>query len=454
MTIEELVQRQKDAFQNGANRPADARRQNLTKLREIVKDHAERLCDAMKRDFGKPLVEAYASEIATVVMEIDYHLKHFEKWMEPESPGESIYTFPSKSRIYRQPFGSVLIIGPWNFPVHLTFMPLIGALSAGNTVVLKPSELAPATSAEIRSLIASRFEPEELAVVEGDAEVTTELLRQPFDKIFFTGSPRVGRIVMKAAARHLTPVTLELGGKSPAIVHRDAQLDVSVRRIWWGKTINAGQTCIAPDFVAVHESQRDSFIKESKKVLTDFYPDGYRPGENYTKIVNEDHFERLSFLLEDCDVLLGGRTDPESRFIEPTLIAADWDDEIMEDEIFGPLLPLVTWSDETEIIGRLTGHDPPLALYMFTRDEAFQKTIIQEVPFGGGCINDTIAHLVNPKLPFGGVGTSGMGAYHGKYSFDTFSRRQSVMNKALWPDPEVRYPPHGENKLKWLKRIL
>ena len=454
MTIEELVQRQKDAFQNGANRSADARRQNLTQLREIVSGHADRLCDAMKRDFGKPMVEAYATEIATVILEIDYHLKHFEKWMEPESAGESIYTFPSKSRIYRQPLGSVLIIGPWNFPVNLSFMPLIGALSAGNTVVLKPSELAPATSAEIRSLIASRFEPEELAVVEGGAEVTGELLRQPFGKIFFTGSPRVGRIVMKAATRHLTPVTLELGGKSPAIVHSDAQMDVSVRRIWWGKTINAGQTCIAPDFVAVHESQREAFISESPKVLAEFYPDGCRPGENYTRIVNEEHFERLSFLLEDCEILLGGLTDPGSRFIEPTLIASDWEDEIMDDEIFGPLLPLVTYSDDAEIIGRLSGRNPPLALYLFTSDEAFQETIIREVPFGGGCINDTITHWINPKLPFGGVGTSGMGTYHGRYSFETFSRRQTVMSKGLWPDPEVRYPPHGENKLKWLKRIL
>ncbi len=454
MTIEDLVRRQKDAFLNGVNRSADARRQNLTQLRELVTTHAERLCDAMKRDFGKPPIEAYATEIATVVQEIDYHLKHFEKWMEPESPGESVYTFPSKSRVYRQPLGSVLIIGPWNFPVHLTLMPLIGALSAGNTAVVKPSELAPATSAEIHSLIASKFEPEEVAVVEGDVDTASELLRQPFDKIFFTGSPRVGRIVMKAAARHLAPVTLELGGKSPAVVHGDAQMDVSVRRIWWGKTINAGQICIAPDFAAVHESQREAFIRESVKTLAEFYPDGYRPGENYTQIVNEEHFERLTGLLEDADVLLGGRTDPQTRFIEPTLIAAGWDDEIMEEEIFGPILPLVTYADDTEIIGRLTGQPPPLALYLFTRDDDFQQSINREVPFGNGCINDTILQMINPKLPFGGVGTSGMGSYHGWHSFDTFSRRQSVLDKALWPDPEVRYPPHGEGKLKWLKRLF
>jgi aldehyde dehydrogenase (NAD+) len=454
MTIEELVRRQKDAFLNGVNRSADARRQNLTQLRELVAGHADRLCDAMNRDLGKPPVEAHATDIATVLLEIDYHLKHFEKWMEPGSPGESVYTFPSKSRIYRQPLGSVLIIGPWNFPVHLSLMPLIGALSAGNTAVVKPSELAPATSAEIRSLIASRFEPEEVAVVEGGEETAAELLRQPFDKIFFTGSPRVGRIVMKAAARHLTPVTLELGGKSPAIVHSDAQMDVGVRRIWWGKTINAGQTCIAPDFAAVHESQREAFIHESEKTLAGFFPDGCRPGENFTRIVNDEHFDRLTGLLEDADVLLGGRTDPQERLIEPTLIAAGWEDEVMDEEIFGPILPLLTYADDTEIIGRLTALNPPLSLYLFARDEAFRESIIREVPFGNGCINDTILQIVNPKLPFGGAGASGIGSYHGWYSFDTFSRRQSVLDKALWPDPEVRYPPHSDGKLKWLKRLF
>ncbi len=453
MNFSDIAERQKRAFEDGVNRSADARRQNLEKLREIIKSNAQRLCDAVYRDLGKPAVEAFSTDIATVLLEIDYHLKHLKQWMEPESPGESIYTFPSKSRIYRQPLGSVLIICPWSFPVHLAFMPLIGALSAGNTVVLKPSELAPATSAEIRALLETHYEPEELAVVEGGVDETTELLRQPFDKIFFTGSTRVGRIVARAAARNLIPVTLELGGKSPAVIHHDARLDVATRRLWWGKTLNAGQICIAPDFVAVHESRRDLFIQESEKVLAGFYPEGCQPGENYTRIINKEHFDRLSDLLEGCDVLLGGRTDAQSLFIEPTLVAAEWDDEIMEEEIFGPVLPLITYAEDTEIIGRLTACSTPLALYLFSEDEEFQEAVIRDVPFGGGCINDTISHLVNPKLPFGGLGKSGMGAYHGRYSFETFSHRKAVLKKALWPDPEVRYPPHGENKLKWLKRI-
>jgi aldehyde dehydrogenase (NAD+) len=303
-------------------------------------------------------------------------------------------------------------------------------------------------------LIDRYFSKDVLAVVEGAVETTTELLNQPFDKIFFTGSSRVGKIVMKAAAEQLIPVTLELGGKSPAIVHHDADIGVSAKRIWWGKTINAGQTCVAPDFVAVHESVRDEFIRQSKKVLSEFFRDDYQAGENYTKIVNESHFDRLQNMLDKSKVIFGGITKKEHRFIEPTIIEADWNSEIMQDEIFGPLMPIISYSEPDELVEKLRDKPSPLALYLFTKDAELEKQIIDQVPFGGGCINETVQHLGNPNLPFGGIGSSGMGSYHGKYSFDTFSRNQSIMKKPFWPDPDFRYPPYDEMIVSWFKRIF
>lgn len=454
MNIEELVANQKKSFNQGITRSFEARKESLESLRRLVSENEQELCDAIKEDFGKPYFESFSTEIYTVLHEIDFHLKNLQKWMEPESVGGPVVSFPSKNVIYKQPLGTVLVIGAWNYPVHLTLMPLIGAISAGNTAVLKPSEIAPNTSKILASLIDRYFSTDVLAVVEGAVQTTTELLNQPFDKIFFTGSSRIGKIVMKAAAEQLIPVTLELGGKSPAIVHHDADIGVSAKRIWWGKTINAGQTCVAPDFVAVHESVRDEFIDQSKKVLSDFYQDDYKPGDNYTKIVNESHFDRLQNLLDVSEVIFGGITKKESLFIEPTIIKADWDSVIMKDEIFGPLMPVITYSDSHELIEKLNDKPSPLALYLFTKDADLEEKIIQQVPFGGGCVNETVQHLGNSNLPFGGVGSSGMGAYHGKYSFDTFSRNQSVMKKPFWPDPDFRYPPYDETVVSWFKKIF
>lgn len=454
MTISQIVRSQKSFFRSGQTLSLKSRKESLQKLKKLVQEGEEELCDAIQKDFGKPYIESFIAEVYTVIHEIDLHLKNLESWMGVESVSGSMVTFPSKNLIYKQPKGTVLIIGAWNYPVYLIFMPLIGAISAGNSVVLKPSEMAPNTSSVIQKRIARAFRPEHITTVEGAVEETGELLKQPFDHIFFTGSTKVGKIVMKAAAEQLIPVTLELGGKSPAIIHSDADMEVAAKRVWWGKTINAGQTCVAPDYVLVHESQKDAFISWSKRVLATFFEHGLRPGETYTRIVNNDHFNRLLSLLEKSDVVMGGDYDRDERIIAPAIIDATWESDIMQDEIFGPLLPVVTYSDLPEVVEKLTERAAPLALYLFTGDADIQDRIIRQVSFGGGCINDTISHLANHQLPFGGVGTSGMGTYHGKFSFDTFSRSQAILKKPVWPDPDLRYPPYNESKLNWFKKLF
>lgn len=454
MTISQIVSSQKAFFRSGSTRSLDQRIAGLKRLKQMMEEHEGLLCDAIRKDFGKPFIESFVTEIYTVLSEIDLHIKNVESWSAVETVQGSVVTFPSKNYIYKQPKGTVLIIGAWNYPVYLILMPLIGALSAGNTAVLKPSDMAPVTSAALRKLIESEFPAEWISVVEGAVSETQELLDQPFDHIFFTGSTKVGKVVMKAAARHLIPVTLELGGKSPAIVHRDADMEVAVKRIWWGKTINAGQTCVAPDYVLIEESRKEEFITHSKKVLETFFANGFKPGETYTQIVNRHHFERLLSLLGKSSVIAGGGYNRSDRIIEPALIDADWDSESMKDEIFGPLLPIVTYQDIREAADRLATRPAPLTLYLFTGSARVQQTIIQQVPFGGGCINDTISHLANYHLPFGGAGASGMGTYHGKFSFDTFSRNQAVLKKPVWPDPDLRYPPYNDSRLNWFKRLF
>ena len=452
MNIPNLVNRHKTALRNGVIRSYENRIHYLKTLRNMVSENEEELCQAVNKDFGKPNAEAFLTEIYTVLHEIDFHLKHISRWMKPESVSGSIAVFPSKSVIYNRPYGTVLVIGAWNYPIHLALMPVIGALSAGNTVILKPSELSSHTSSVLDSLADRYFDNDVFRVVEGSVDETQELLAQPFDKIFFTGSIRVGKIVMKAAAEQLIPITLELGGKSPAIVHSDTNMEVTARRIWWGKTINAGQTCVAPDYVLLHESVKKSFIETSKEVLVTFFEHDYVTGENYSRIINKQHFNRLKGLLEKSKVVFGGSTNDDNLFIEPTIIEAGWEDEIMKDEIFGPLLPVLTYSDRTEIVEKLTSRPSPLALYLFTDDAELQEFVLDNVSFGGGCFNETITHLGNPHLPFGGVGNSGMGSYHGKYSFETFSRKQGVLKKPVWPDPDLKYPPYDESKLKWVKK--
>lgn len=454
MTIPKLVANQKKTYRSGVTRPEKWRTEQLKQLRKLLVEREKELCDAIREDFGKPYFESYTGEIYTVLKDIDYQLKHLGSWMKPELVGGPVVNFPSKNTVYKQPLGTVLIIGAWNYPIQLTLMPLVGAISAGNTAIVKPSELAPATSSALHKFFKLYFEPDVLAVVEGGVEETQELLRQPIDKIFFTGSTRVGKIIMKAAAEQLIPVTLELGGKSPAIVHSDANIEISTKRIWWGKCVNAGQVCVAPDFVLVHESLKEAFIENSKKTLSAFYRDDYQIGSNYTRIINNDHFDRLKKLLDKSNIIFGGTTNKENRFIEPTLVEAGWDGPVMQDEIFGPILPLLTYEGEDEMIQKLGDRPSSLALYLFTESSELQDKIVENVSFGGGCVNDTLIHLANPRLPFGGVGQSGMGSYHGRKSFDTFSRQQSLLKKSIWPDPDFRYPPYDDSVLSWFKKLF
>jgi len=412
------------------------------------------ICDAMYQDMAKPEPEAQLTEIITALHEIDYHLKHLRKWTKPQKVGGSLLTIPSRSRIYQQPYGVTLIISAWNYPFHLLIMPLIGAISAGNTAILKPSELAPKTSSVIKKIMDETFDPEYIATIEGGVEVTTELLNLPFDKIFFTGSTHVGKIVMSKAAQFLTPVTLELGGKSPAIIHSDADLEVATKRIWWGKCVNAGQTCVSPDYVLIHESLKDEFIETSKRVLEQFYPNGYKVGENYTKIINQRHFDRIIELTKNCNVVQKGLIDRDQLLIEPMIITdVSWDEPVMQQEIFGPVLPVLTYLDEQNVIDQIQNQPNPLALYVFSKSRDFQQVIIQNVSFGGGCINDTMSHLGNSNLPFGGIGSSGIGNYHGENSFKVFSHSKSMLKRTFWPDPSLRYPPLG-NKIDWIKKLF
>jgi len=454
MNEQQIAENQKKYFNTGETRPYNFRVRQLSVLEKLLTENESLLCEAVYEDFGKPYFEAWSAEIATVLHEINFHKKHLKGWMKPVPVLNSLFTFPAKNRVQYQPYGTALIIGAWNYPIHLLFQPLAGAISAGNTAVLKPSELSPVVADTIHNLVSQYFNPDYLTVIKGDAETTQKLLKQPFNKIFFTGSTRVGKIVMKAAAENLTPVTLELGGKSPAIIHEDADIKTASKRIWWGKCLNAGQTCVAPDYVMCHSDLIDEFVEETKNTLKDFYADSPIFSEGYTQIVNIHHYRRLLSLLENVEIIHGGISNDDKRMIEPTLVHATEDDEIMQDEIFGPVLPVLTYQSLDDAITYINSKSSPLALYLFTNSSDVEDKITGMIPFGGGCINDTISHLGNPNLPFGGVGNSGFGSYHGKHSFEAFSYKQSIVKKPSWPDPDFRYPPYTESKFKWIKRLL
>lgn len=445
MEIKQLFLSQKNFFEDGETLTYDFRVDKLKQLRASIHSMQNEICDALKSDLGKPESESIITEVMTVIHELDFHIKHLKKWMKPQRVPGSLLTFPSRNLIYKQPFGVSLILGAWNYPFHLTIMPLIGAISAGNTSILKPSELAPATSKLIANLVSGLFKSNYISVVEGGVSESQELLKLPFNKIFYTGGTQVGKIVMKSAADHLTPVTLELGGKSPAVIHHDADLQVAAKRIWWGKCINAGQTCVAPDYVLIHASKKNEFLELSKKILHEFYPNGFVPGVNYTRIINERHFDRINGLIKDLHPEISGINDKQLKLITPVLVSIDdWEHPVMQEEIFGPILPVLTYTDTNDLKQHLKKQPNPLAFYIFSENKSFQKDIISSIPFGGGCVNDTITHLGNPHLPFGGIGNSGMGNYHGKGSFEVFSHSKSVLQKASWPDPSLRYPPYDK----------
>lgn len=449
-----IVTAQRAYFALGKTRSLAHRVRALEALRNAIVTHEQEILDALQSDLHKAPVESYATEIGIVLEEISFALRHVRRWARPQRKRMPLVHFPASSRVYAEPYGTVLVMAPWNYPFQLTINPLVGALAAGNTCVLKPSAYAPATARVIQRLIGEVFEPAYVAVVQGGRDANQSLLKEPFDLIFFTGGPAVGKVVMHAAAEHLTPVVLELGGKSPCVVERSAHVRVAAKRIAWGKFLNAGQTCVAPDYLLVQESVADELVAELRRAIVELYGRDPLVSPDYPKIVNTKHFNRLCGLMEHGEVVEGGQTNRATCQIAPTILTnVGWEDPIMQEEIFGPLLPVLTFGTMDEVYQMLAQRPKPLAFYLFTRDASVEREAMERVSFGGGCINDTVVHLANPSLPFGGVGASGMGCYHGAYSFQTFSHQKGVVKKSSCVDIPVRYAPYGK-KLPLMRRLM
>lgn len=454
--VESLIGEHRGKLFTGYTRSAAFRRERLEKLADAIRRHERELIAALHSDLGKSEFEAYSTEIGYTLNSIGYTVKHLKKWMKPRRVRTPFYHVASSSRIYAEPYGTVLIVGPFNYPFQLLIEPLIGAIAAGNSAVLKPSEHTLSVTAVVKKLIGETFDKSYVHVIEGEKETTSALIHAPFDYIFFTGSVPVGKIVMEAAARNLVPVTLELGGKSPVIVDRTANLDAAAERIVWGKMMNAGQTCIAPDYVLVHEEVKEALIGKMKKTIDAFYGSDARQSKDYGRIVNERQFDRLAAIL-DTDrerIVYGGRRERSERYMEPTLLdGVSWSDAAMEDEIFGPILPVMTYGTLEDAIRVVAGRPKPLALYLFTEDSRIEREVMACLSFGGGCVNDTISHVANHHLPFGGVGNAGIGAYHGKHSFELFSHHKSVLNKSTRFNVRFLFPPYGD-KVKWVRKLM
>lgn len=450
-----LLQSQRAYFAGGATRPLGFRLEQLERLEKALLDHQTALLNALRTTLGKSATEAFTTEVAVLLEEIHFCRKNLKRWMRPRRVRTPLFLWPGSSWILSEPVGVALIIGPWNYPVQLVLGPLIAAIAAGCCAVIKPSELTPAVTEILDRLIAQTFPKQYVCLVTGGVEETSRLLEQRFDHVFFTGSTRVGRIVYQAAAKHLTPVTLELGGKSPAIVCADADISLAARRIAWGKFLNAGQTCVAPDYVYVHQSVRPRFLNELQKTIQGFFGADARNSESYGRIVNDQHFDRLAKLVDPAKVAMGAQQDRAARYFAPTVLQeVDWKDAVMQEEIFGPILPVLDFTDLDAVLSRLSALDKPLAAYFFSSSPAQQEKFLARYAFGGGCINDTVLHLSSARLPFGGAGSSGLGAYHGESGFQTFSHRKSVLKKSRFFDLAVRYPPYSDAKLAKIRRLF
>ena len=432
------------------------RKQQLKLLSKNIKNHENELLDALYKDLGKSKVEAYATEIGMLLKSIKLMRKELKNWSKTKQTDTPLYLFPTKSYIKKEPYGTVLIIGPFNYPVQLVFEPLIGAIAAGNTAIVKPSELTPHVAIVIKDIIEDTFDEAYVSVVEGGIEETQTLLSLPFDYMFFTGSEKVGKIVYEAAARKLIPVTLELGGKSPVIVDDTANIKVASERISFGKFTNAGQTCVAPDYILVQRKVKNDLIKALKKTITEFYGENIEKSPDFGRIVNQKHFNRLNDLIQihKDNVVFGGNSSKEDLYIEPTVLDnITNDNKIMKEEIFGPILPIITYDNFDEVLEIIQSKSKPLSLYLFSEDENMTHRVVEELSFGGGAINDTLMHLANPNLPFGGVGSSGIGQYHGKYSFDTFSHMKSYTFKSTRLESSLFFPPY-KGKFKYIKTFF
>lgn len=442
-------------FYSDITRDCRFRWTHLVKLQKAIRRFEPQIIEALRADLGKAPQESYMTEIGMVLKEIDFSVKHVNKWFRPKRKLTPLVMFPSVSHIIQEPYGSVLIMSPWNYPFQLAMVPLIGAVSAGNCVVLKPSEFAPHTANIIEILIKEVFPPQYVSVVHGDAAVGEALLKCDFNMIFFTGSPRVGQIVMEHAAKNLTPVILELGGKSPCIVHESADLEMAARRIVFGKFLNAGQTCVAPDYIVVNHKHKSELIQYLKTSIERSFGKEPLQNEEFPRIISDRHFQRLLGLMKGETIAAGGTWDHEQKKIAPTILDnIAWDSPIMQEEIFGPILPVISYENYDRLLSRLKRMPSPLAFYIFSEDESAIKDAITSVPFGGGCVNDTVMHFVNPHLPFGGIGNSGMGKYHGKYSFDTFSHSKSIVRKRPYFDFSLRYHPYHDKKYQIIRKLM
>jgi aldehyde dehydrogenase (NAD+) len=444
----------KTYFREGKTLELQFRKEQLRLLMKLVTSYEVRLLQALFNDLGKSAFESYATEIGLLRTEIKRHLRKLDQWARPQHLSTPLAAFPASSAIEHMPYGVSLIISPWNYPVQLALLPLVGAISAGNCVVIKPSEYSSHTAAVLEEMINSNFDPNYIRLVQGDASVSKRLLGEPFDFIFFTGSTKVGQEVMKAAAKQLIPLVLELGGKSPCIVDQSAKIELAARRIIWGKTINAGQSCIAPDYVLVHEKVRNRLVKAMKKEISRQWGNSPITNAEYPKIIAKPQFERLLQLLKGQNILYGGNANAESLKMEPTLIeTSSLSETVMQEEIFGPILPVISFTEINQAIEIIHQNPKPLAMYIFTGSKSFVNNIKSNVLCGGITINDTIMHFTNTGLPFGGSGSSGLGSYHGKHSYDAFSHQRSVMKRSNWLDVQLRYPPF-KSKLRLLKKII
>ncbi len=453
MNYGDILQKQRDFFYTQHTKDVAFRKRSLEKLKKVILENEKSLYTAIDKDFGKSEIDTYLTEISIVINEINYFLKNLNSLAKPRRIKTNLVNLPAKSRLHYEPFGCTLVIGAWNYPYQLSLSPLISAMAAGNCCILKPSEIAPNTMKIMAKLINENFPAEYIHVIEGGVEETTEILKLKFDKIFFTGSTKVGQIVYEAAAKTLTPVTLELGGKSPVIVTDNTNFEVAARRIVWGKFLNAGQTCIAPDYILVSKKSEEKLLEYLRSEIKKAQ---YTIDSNaFTKIINTKNFDRLVEMINTEKIYFGGQYNREKLYIEPTILSnVSWNDKVMSEEIFGPILPVLTYEYYQEALNNVLEHEKPLAAYLFSDDDNEQKHFTNKLSFGGGCINDVLMHISNENLPFGGVGGSGIGNYHGKFGFECFSHPKAILKRYTWGEPLLKYPPYTLEKFKWLKKLM
>ncbi|GJD21276.1 aldehyde Dehydrogenase [Rivularia sp. IAM M-261] len=454
LSISDTIRKQRKFFQSGTTKDFAFRLVQLKALKQAIIQHQTDITHALLADLNRAEVETYGTEILLIISEIDYAIKNLKQWMQPQKLATNIQQFPASARIYPEPLGIALIIGPWNYPFQLTLSPLVGAIAAGNCAIIKPSELATNCSKVIAEIITKSFASEYITVVEGGVDTSQQLLADKFDHIFFTGGTAIGKIVMEAAAKHLTPVTLELGGKSPCIVDADIKIECTAQRIVWGKFLNAGQTCVAPDYLLVNKNIKPQLLTAIQRSIKEFYGDNPAKSLDYGRIINQKHFDRLIQFLQDGNICIGGESNKNECYIAPTVIDnITLTSAVMQSEIFGPILPIIEYTDINEAITIINSQPKPLAIYLFSQNKQLQQRILQNTSSGGVCINDTVMQAAASGLPFGGVGDSGIGRYHGKTSFETFSHYKTVLQRSFLFDIKLRYAPY-KGKLQWLKRIV